>query len=486
MNLKITDLTLITPDGTEYIEGVVSPYSPGTNRRMTAQDIANLGTGGVTREFGRAPSQVLLFDKNYIEHAFQTVTSDITYTIAAVGNLVNQESVIRQTLIMDGVAEIHFSGAGFNHLYGITDGEVLAAGEYDIYFAYSNGAVSVSLPGATGGGGGGGTWGSITGTLSAQTDLQTALNAKFTTADASETVKGIAELATQAETETGTDDARIVTSLKTKVKNRLNTAPTGSLSIAQTHDQSVIFANSASAIVFTFPSLAQDTYLTIVNVNSGDVTWAASGTSFVGDVISIAGNSFGAVTFWYRTTTSIQLIAGNITNLAFLNVAGALSIKAGNSTGTIAKAGGTILSSVTQVGNIGTGEDIIYTLSIPAATLNIDKSSIHGFVAGTFAANANAKQVKLKFGATTIIATGALNFNTGDWRIDFDIIRTGATTQKAICRFTSSNALLTTHTDYTTPAETLSGAVSLVVTGEATTNDDILGQLIKVMWSPNE
>jgi hypothetical protein len=32
--------------------------------------------------------------------------------------------------------------------------------------------------GSSGGGGGGGTWGSITGTLSAQTDLQNALNAK--------------------------------------------------------------------------------------------------------------------------------------------------------------------------------------------------------------------------------------------------------------------------------------------------------------------
>lgn len=39
-----------------------------------------------------------------------------------------------------------------------------------------------------GGGGGGGTWGSITGTLSAQTDLQTALNAKVSTSALSELV----------------------------------------------------------------------------------------------------------------------------------------------------------------------------------------------------------------------------------------------------------------------------------------------------------
>lgn len=43
-------------------------------------------------------------------------------------------------------------------------------------------------------------------------------NAGGTPSDASETVKGIAELATQAETTTGTDDARIVTPLKLQQK----------------------------------------------------------------------------------------------------------------------------------------------------------------------------------------------------------------------------------------------------------------------------
>lgn len=93
---------------------------------------------------------------------------------------------------------------------------------------------------------GGGTWGSITGTLSSQTDLQTALNGKLgttlnsaqifvgngsnvatgvavsgdvsmantgaaTVISASDTVAGKVELATTAETNTGTDTARAVT-----------------------------------------------------------------------------------------------------------------------------------------------------------------------------------------------------------------------------------------------------------------------------------
>lgn len=60
--------------------------------------------------------------------------------------------------------------------------------------------------------------GDLTGlTTTAKTSLLAAINevnAKPAAVDASETVKGVAELATQAETNTGTDDLRIVTPLK--------------------------------------------------------------------------------------------------------------------------------------------------------------------------------------------------------------------------------------------------------------------------------
>lgn len=135
-----------TLDGNELMAGSKS----GLARKWTTQQIANLVApgSGISREVGRAFSEELLFNKNSIYCDFETVTSDITYSIAASGNLVDQESIIRQTLIMDGVASINFSGAGFVHLYGITDGQVLNAGEYEIFFVYLNGAVSVSLPGS--------------------------------------------------------------------------------------------------------------------------------------------------------------------------------------------------------------------------------------------------------------------------------------------------------------------------------------------------
>lgn len=61
------------------------------------------------------------------------------------------------------------------------DGKLYVRGEN------SSGAFVTEI-GTGGGGGGGGTWGSITGTLSAQTDLQSALNAKVSVSDLSEAI----------------------------------------------------------------------------------------------------------------------------------------------------------------------------------------------------------------------------------------------------------------------------------------------------------
>lgn len=60
-------------------------------------------------------------------------------------------------------------------------------------------------------------WGTITGNIQLQTDLWSYLSDLISkTGQATESVKGIAELATQAETNAGTDDLRIVTPLKLK------------------------------------------------------------------------------------------------------------------------------------------------------------------------------------------------------------------------------------------------------------------------------
>lgn len=156
---------------------------------------------------------------------------------------------------------------------------------------------------------------------------------------------------------------------------------------------------------------------------------------------------------------------------------------AGTST-SYARVGGTLNVNTTAVGNVGTGEDDLITYTVPANTLSTNGDRIDFKMSGKFAANANNKQVKVKFGATTLLATGALAFNNVDWSAEGYVIRTGATTQKAACWF-RAGATLTSFTDDTAPAETLSGTVVLKCTGEATSNNDITEESHVVMWHPN-
>lgn len=140
-----------------------------------------------------------------------------------------------------------------------------------------------------------------------------------------------------------------------------------------------------------------------------------------------------------------------------------------NAYGTSVSAGGTLDVNTTTTGNIGAGEDNLITYSIPAAQMSVNKDRIEFDCAGTFAATVNAKTLKVYFGATAIFNSSSLVLNGIGWRVHGTIIRTGAATQKATVEATIGGTLLSavnsTITQYTTPAETLSGAVTFKCTG---------------------
>jgi hypothetical protein len=142
--------------------------------------------------------------------------------------------------------------------------------------------------------------------------------------------------------------------------------------------------------------------------------------------------------------------------------------------------------NVTSTGNIGIGEDDLHSYTVAANTLSTNGDSLHLTAGGTFAATANNKQLRVKFGATNVFDSGSLVTAVAtDWSVVCDVFRTGAATQKAICTFTSDNSMmLPQDVDYTTPAETLTGAVTFRLTGEATANDDIVNEVSKVLWEP--
>lgn len=154
----------------------------------------------------------------------------------------------------------------------------------------------------------------------------------------------------------------------------------------------------------------------------------------------------------------------------------ALSVKSGTSTGFSGKVGGVIRAVVSGTGNVGGGEDTLFSEAIAANTLAANGAALVIEIFGTCVSSGDSKTIRVKFGATTVATIGAFTTDCGDWRTFVIIQRTGATTQSAVVQ---AGVLTTQLVAFTAPGETLSGAVTLAVTGEGVvTNDIILRGLI--------
>lgn len=92
----------------------------------------------VSREFNRAWSAELLFDKNEIHYAEHELNDDVVFSVAASGNLSDQFCSIVQEITTDGTFSISFEG--FKYVTGnLQSGDVPEAGTYPVAFIYFNG-----------------------------------------------------------------------------------------------------------------------------------------------------------------------------------------------------------------------------------------------------------------------------------------------------------------------------------------------------------
>jgi hypothetical protein len=228
---------------------------------------------------------------------------------------------------------------------------------------------------------------------------------------------------------------------------------------------------------------------TVGNNNSGNVyidLGAKNGTGVVGNIgLFTTSGSFGA--------GQKTLFVGNATAVPSSNPSGgALLFASGNRlygrTSVGYAMGGVIFTDTTQIGNVGTGEDVLFTTSIPANTLNSNKDTLSFTMTGTITNTANTKRIRVKFGGTTFFDTASVIpiSATITFVIRGTIIRTGATTQKCEATMNTSNSTRQAYASYTIGTETLSGAINLQVTGEATADNDIVGEMFKVWWEPAE
>lgn len=141
-----------------------------------------------------------------------------------------------------------------------------------------------------------------------------------------------------------------------------------------------------------------------------------------------------------------------------------------------------LYSNVVPAGNVGAVEVDLIAYDIPANLLALNGYNIEVEAWGTFAANANNKQLRMYFGSALICDTGLVAVNDGTWWIRSVIVRTGAATQQAITSIICSNITVVNSVSYVVPTELLSAIISLRCTAEAPVDDDVIQNslLVKV------
>lgn len=136
--------------------------------------------------------------------------------------------------------------------------------------------------------------------------------------------------------------------------------------------------------------------------------------------------------------------------------------------------------NTTANGNNGAGETTMLSYSLPASTLSTNAESISIKAWGTTASNSNVKTIKLKFGST-ILVTDSGSFVGDSWLFEATIVRTGATSQDAIAEAKVNGiAPVITHTE---PAETLANPITIAITGQGTSDDDIVAEGLRVEFN---
>ena len=134
-----------------------------------------------------------------------------------------------------------------------------------------------------------------------------------------------------------------------------------------------------------------------------------------------------------------------------------------------------VFSNMTQAANSGTGETDLHSYTLPTAHFNVDKRKIQVRAEGSFAANANVKTLKLKFGAAGSVT---LNPTTGSpngvrFSVEASITRNASNQQRIRYKVWIGTALEIIGTASTT--ETDSGALVVKFTGQSgTASSDIL------------
>lgn len=149
-----------------------------------------------------------------------------------------------------------------------------------------------------------------------------------------------------------------------------------------------------------------------------------------------------------------------------------LSLIMGTGTG-FSTAPGTANVDTAQVANSTTTETTLSTYTLLANSLSANGKGIFYYHWGTINGTAGTKTIRGYFGATVVISRAISATSAGDYLMAVRVFRTGATAQIAVGIVWMNDTLSADFGTPTvsTPAETLSGNVTIKVTGQNSANN---------------
>lgn len=136
----------------------------------------------------------------------------------------------------------------------------------------------------------------------------------------------------------------------------------------------------------------------------------------------------------------------------------------------------TLISNFTAVGNVGAGEDNLMSNILPANSLSYNGKTVRVTAFGYTAANANTKTIKVYFGSTTVLSTGAVGFNNAGWTVQMNVIRSNSSNQKVNATLWINGGSVYNGNLFTT-SETITSDITIKLTGESVSvpaTDDIV------------
>lgn len=138
--------------------------------------------------------------------------------------------------------------------------------------------------------------------------------------------------------------------------------------------------------------------------------------------------------------------------------------------------GGAVDADITPTQNSLAVETTLYSTALPANTITPNKKRVRITSRGTFAANANLKRLRMKYGSTTIYDS-TLAASGGNWEVVGEVTRTTPSAQVSFAKGLVESPLGVTiplGLQRTAPAELATAAVTVQTTAQATATADIV------------